>query len=161
MVCSVLPIGGRNERHTAQEETVASTPILSAAAAKAKLDAITTTLGSTGELRLYAGAVPANLADAPGTLLVTMTATGTMFAAATGSEGDATVSMVTSQELSGTATAGTAAYYRLYTSGGTVVFQDTVGTSGEGLNLTNNVLAASEIVTIASGGLTLSEPTGD
>ncbi len=141
---------------------MAANPITSTDAAKGYLDSLDTLLGSGAKMVFYAGAVPADVNATAGTVLATLTAAGQMFAASAGTAGYATATMDLLAPLSGTVgTGGTAAYYRLTTSGGTAHWQDTVGllASGEGLNLTNNVLVATEGIDVTA--LTLTQPTGE
>jgi hypothetical protein len=109
-----------------------------------RLDTITTAIGASGLLRIYdaTGGTPANVGTAISTqVLLAELALSATFAAAA-SSGTLTASAIT-QDSSANAT-GTAAFFRLTTSGGTAVVQGTVSTSGADLNLNT--------VSIVSGG---------
>ena len=102
------------------------------AARDAAINAITATLNG-GSVRIYSGTAPAN-ADAAlsgNTLLAQATLNATAFGAA--SSGVATAGAIT-DDSSADAT-GTPTFFRLLTSGGTVVYQGTAGASGQELNL--------------------------
>lgn len=106
-------------------------------------------LFNSGTLKIFAGAVPAN-ADASQvgqTLLGTMTFGSTAFASPV--SGSMTANAIT-QDSAADAT-GTAAYYRAYDSGGTVIEQGTVGTQGSGaeliINTTSIVIGGPIVVT--------------
>lgn len=108
----------------------------------AKLDAISTTAGNSGKLRIYSGTRPANVAASiTGTLLAELTCNATFAAGASG--GVLTLGAIT-QDSSADAT-GTATHFRLWKSDGTTAVMDgDVGTSGSDLNLNT--------VSIVSGG---------
>ena len=103
---------------------------ISTAVRNAELDAITTGVGASGLLRIYdaTGGVPAsaNTALTTQVLLAELACSATFAPAA--SAGVLTASAI-SNDASANAT-GTAAFYRLTTSGGTCVIQGTAGTSG-------------------------------
>lgn len=106
---------------------------ITAARANALLDAYAARFNS-GQLKIYAGSVPANADAALGgaTLLGTLTFSATAFPAA--SSRSATANAIT-QDASADAT-GTASFYRAFESDGTTLIeQGTVGTSGADLNL--------------------------
>lgn len=99
----------------------------------ARADANTAKVGNAGLLKIYAGAVPANVAAGVGTLLSTHTL-GTPFApAASGGVLSPTVPADATAVASGLAT-----YYRVTTSGGTHHIQGTVGEGGSGADLILN-----------------------
>ena len=102
------------------------------AARDAAVNAISATLNS-GEVLIYSGTAPAN-ADAAlsgNTLLAQLTLNATAFGAA--ASGVATANAITG-DTSADAT-GTPTFFRLRTSGSTVVYQGTAGASGQELNL--------------------------
>ena len=102
------------------------------AARDAAVNAISATLNS-GEVLIYSGTAPAN-ADAAlsgNTLLAQLTLNATAFGAA--ASGVATANAITG-DTSADAT-GTPTFFRLRTSGSTVVYQGTEGASGQELNL--------------------------
>lgn len=125
---------------------------LSTAARNARMDTITTSVGTSGKLRIYSGSRPANPAAAiTGTLLVELTTNASALAAAA-SGGVLTLNAITS----GTAVAaGTASHYRLWKSDGTTaVIDGNVGTSGSDLNLGTTTIAIGNVVSISSATYT-------
>lgn len=115
----------------------------------AQLDAVESTVGTSPVLRIRSGAPPATVATADsGTVLVEMTLPSDWMAAA--SNGSKAMSG-TWQDTSADA-AGTAAHFRIYTSGGAARIQGTVTATGGGgdLTLDNVVIAAGQSVTITS-----------
>lgn len=114
---------------------------ISVAVRNAKLDAIETTIGASPILRIRSGAAPANCAAADtGTVLATINlAADWASAAANGSK----AFVVPVQDATADAT-GTAAHFRIYSSGGTCHMQGTVGTSGADLNLASVTLTAGQ-----------------
>jgi hypothetical protein len=125
---------------------------LSVAARNARLNAITSTVGSTAVLKMFTGTQPATCATADsGTLLLTMTLPATWQAAAS-----AGASSLAGTWTGSASAAGTAGYYRIYDSTGTTCHeQGTVGTSGTDLILSPSAaLTVSQPVTITSHTLT-------
>lgn len=135
---------------------MANNCVSSAAAAKAALDAETALIGASGLIKFYDGTQPAGPATAvtTQTLLATCTFGATPFGAATtASPAVATANAITS----GTAVAtSTATWARLTTSGGTGVFDMTVGASGTDIVLTPPAITSGQSVAVSS--LTLSHP---
>ena len=119
-----------------------------------RLDQITTAIGASGLLRIYdaTGGVPANVGTALGTqvLLAELACSATFAAGAAG--GVLTANAIT-QDSSANAT-GTAAFFRLTTSGGTAVVQGTVGTSGADLNLNTTSIVSGGPVQVTSFTIT-------
>lgn len=105
-------------------------------------------LGTGALLKIYDGTPPANAQASLSSNTLGATITGIAFGAA--SSGISTVSASTA----GTTGAGvtTATFFRLTTSGGTVVLQGTVGTSGCDLNLNSVLIAANANVSLNAGG---------
>lgn len=122
------------------------------AARDAAINAITATLNS-GSVRIYSGTAPANADTAlsGNTLLAQATLNATAFGAA--SSGVATANAITA-DSSADAT-GTPTFFRLLTSGGTVVYQGTAGESGQELNLSD--LSGGQI--LAGGSVSISSLT--
>lgn len=123
---------------------------LSVAVRNARLDALETVAGTAPKLRLYSGTQPANCAAAAsGTLLREITLPSDwMSAASAGSK-----ALAGSWTDSSAGTAGTAGHYRVMDStGATCHEQGTVTITGSGgdLTLDNNVIAASQTITITS-----------
>lgn len=106
----------------------------------ARLDAITTAVGSAGKLRIYDGTKPS--AGGTATTLLAEFTLGSPFAgaASSGSLSPTLPSNVTASASS------TATWFRIVTSGGTFVIDGTVTATGGGGDLTLNT------VTIVSGG---------
>lgn len=122
---------------------------LSTACRNAKLDAITTTIGTSGLLRIYSGTAPANPAAslAGNTLLAELPLSSTFAAAA--SSGVLTANSITSDSTADAT--GTATFYRIYKSDGTTcVAQGSVGTSGADLNLNTTSIVAGAAVAVTS-----------
>ena len=115
----------------------------------ARLDAITTAVGTGGLIRIYDGTRPATGGTAT-TLLAELTVAGAFAAAA--SAGVLTVNSVT-QDSSANAT-GTATWFRVTTSGGTAVIDGNVGTSGSDLNLNTTSIVTGGPVAITSFTIT-------
>jgi len=122
---------------------------LSATARNARMDSVTTSVGTSGLLRIYSGTRPANVAAAiTGTLLAELTTNASAFAAAA-SGGVLTANAIT-QDSSANNT-GTATHFRLFKSDGTTaVIDGDVGTSGSDLNLTTTSIVATQPVSVTS-----------
>lgn len=132
---------------------------LSVAVRNARLDQLETTISTAPILRIYSGAEPTNITDAPsGTLLVEMTLPSDWLAAASG--GTKAISGLW-QDASANNN-GTAGYFRIRDSGDTTShMQGTVtGTGGGGdIELNNAVIATGQQVTITA--FTLTDGNGD
>lgn len=118
----------------------------------ARLDAITTQIGTSGLIRIYDGTPPAN-ADASlssNTLLAELACSSAFAAAASG--GVLTANSITA-DSSANAT-GTASFFRVLTSGATVKIQGTVGAGSGDLSLNTVSIVASAQVSITSFVLT-------
>jgi hypothetical protein len=111
-------------------------------------DALIADLGASPLVKVYDGSQPAG----PGTAITTQTLLGTLTCSATPapatSNGVITFNAIT-QDSSADAT-GTAAWYRLTTSGGTAIVDGTVGTSGADLNLNTTTIAALGPISVSS-----------
>ena len=118
----------------------------------ARADAITTTAGNSGKLRIYSGTRPANPAAAiTGTLLAELTCNATFAPAASG--GVLTLNAIT-QDSAADAT-GSATHFRLFKSDGTTVVLDgDVGTSGSDCNINTTSIVSGAIVAVTSFVLT-------
>jgi hypothetical protein len=104
---------------------------------------------NSGTLKVYAGAVPADVDAALGgaTLLGTLSMSATAFPAASG--GSAAANAIT-QDSAADAT-GTASFYRAFKSDGTTLIeQGSVGTSGAQLNLNTVDIVAGGPIQISS-----------
>ncbi len=127
---------------------------LSNTAANAALDALTA-LYNSGYLRIYSGTIPATADTAIGggnTLLAELRFNATAFGAAVA--GVATANAITTDASADAS--GTATWFRALESDGTTVLaDDTVGTSGEGLNLNTVTIVIAGSVSVSSYTLTL------
>jgi hypothetical protein len=124
----------------------------STAIRNAYMDAITTAVGSSGLIRIYAGTAPADVGTAitSQTLLATLPCSATFAAAASG--GVLTLNAVT-DDSSADAT-GTASFFRICTSGGTAVVQGTVGTSGTDMTINTTSVVSGGVVHLTSSTIT-------
>jgi hypothetical protein len=116
----------------------------------ARLDAIETDLGTSPTLEIRTGAAPADCATADsGSVLATLTLPSDFMAAA--ASGAKAKSGTWSATASGT---GTAAHFRMKTSGGVCKLQGTVGAGSGDLSLDNTSIASGQTVTITAFTLT-------
>ena len=125
----------------------------SVAVRNARLDVVETTIGTSAVLLIKSGAVPATCATAnSGTVLATCTLPSDWMANASG--GTKSLSG-TWQDTSADAT-GTAAHFRIFSSGGTCHAQGTVTATGGGGDLTvdNTSFAAGQAFSVTSFTLT-------
>ena len=119
----------------------------------ARMDAITTAVGASGLARLYDGTRPAT--GGAGTTLLAECACAATFAAA------AAGGVLTANAIANDASAnasGTATWGRITTSGGTAVLDFNVGTSGSDMNMTTNVIVATQPVSVSSFVITEGNP---
>ena len=118
----------------------------------ARLDEISTAVGSNGKIRIYDGTPPADAGTAlsGNTVLADLTCSATFAGAA--SAGVLTVNAITS-DTSADAT-GTASFFRVLTSGNAAVIQGAVGTSGSDLNLNTTSISSGATVAISSFTIT-------
>ena len=126
------------------------------ATADTMLTALATSLNS-GKINLYSGTEPST-ADTPlsgNTLLAELTFGATAFIAATASGADRIITAnAITQDASANAD-GTATFFRALTSGSVTVYQGTVGTSGQQLNLTATNIVAGGVVSVSSLSITM------
>lgn len=119
----------------------------------ARLDQLTTAIGTSGFLKIYSGTPPANVgASLSGNTLLAQLALSSAFAAAA-SAGVLTANAIT-QDSSADAT-GTATFFRITDSAGNAKIQGTVGTSGADLNLNTVSIVSGAAVSVSS--LTITE----
>lgn len=111
----------------------------------ARANLINTTVGSSCVITFYTGTRPAT-GGAITTALVSLTATGVF--APTTSTGVLTLTGFTTANA---IAAGTATWFRIFTSGGTIVMDGSVGTD---ISLTNIVLGVGDAVTFVSMTIT-------
>lgn len=121
----------------------------------AMMDEITAAIGTSGKLKIYSGTAPAsaNASLSGNTLLADLDLSSSFAAGASGGVLTAN-SIATENPVAG----GTATFFRLTTSGGTVVAQGTVGTSGADLNLATTALTTGVQVSITSFAITEGNP---
>jgi hypothetical protein len=117
------------------------------AVANAMLDQFETTTGASPVLEIRSGAAPTEPADADSGTLLASIPCGADFMAAAASKSKAKNGTWQDTSADGT---GTAAHFRLKTSGSVVVLQGTVTATGGGGDLTvdNTSIAAGQQVTI-------------
>lgn len=120
----------------------------------AKLDAVETTIGTSAILKIRTGSAPATCATADsGTVLATVTLPSDWMAAAS----SGTKAKSGTWEDTSADSAGTAAHFRIYDSGGTTChMQGTVTATGGGGDMTvdNAVFAAGQDFTVTAFTLT-------
>lgn len=119
----------------------------------ARLDAITTAVGTSGKIRIYSGTRPATGGTAT-TLLAELPCSATFAPAA--ASGVLTLNAIT-QDSSADAT-GTAAWFRVLTSANAAVVDGNVGTSGSDLNLNTTSIVTGGPVAISSFTITEGNP---
>lgn len=134
-------------------------PKITNAAASAAADAVVDLCDAgagAATLRIYDGAVPAtaDTALSGNTLLAQLTMSDPAFGAA--SNGVATAAAIT-QDSAADAT-GTASFFRILDSNGTVIIQGTVGTATSDLVLNTTSIVAGAAVSVSS--LTYTQPKG-
>jgi hypothetical protein len=117
----------------------------------ARLDAIETAISTAPLIKMLTGSAPANCAaaDTGGTIFSFNLPSDWMGAAGSGTKAKAGT-------WSGTAVAsGTIGYYRIYDNAGTTChIQGNVSTSGQELNLDNNIVNSGQVVTISTYTIT-------
>ena len=118
----------------------------------ARMDEISTAVGSGGLVRFYDGTRPAT-GGAATTLLATLSWAAAMAAAASG--GVLTGNAITTANAGAT---GTATWARVTTSGGTAVFDMNVGTSGSDINMTSVAFVSGQPVAVSSFVITEGNP---
>lgn len=113
-----------------------------------RLDQITSQISTSGLLRVYSGSVPTNADTALGAqvLLAELPCSATFAAGASG--GTLTANAITT-DASADAT-GTAAFFRLTTSGGTSKVQGSVGAGSGDLSLNTTSIVAGAAVSVSS-----------
>lgn len=119
----------------------------------ARLDAITTAVGTSGKIRIYSGTRPATGGTAT-TLLAELACSATFAPAAAAAV--LTLNAIT-QDSSADAT-GTAAWFRILTSANAAVIDGNVGTSGSDLNLNTTSIVTGGPVAISSFTITEGNP---
>jgi len=120
------------------------------ASRNARLNALATAIGSSGTLKIFSGALPANCAASdPTGVLCTITLPATPFASASG--GSIAMAGTWSVSASGT---GTAACFRIYDGSSVCHQQGDAGTSGTALILNNASIASGQTVTVTSYTIT-------
>src|SRR5687768_3103316 len=122
---------------------------LSAAAAQAMGAALATDIGSAATIEIRTGSKPATPeTTASGTLLATVTISGSF--SSTGG-----VLTAANPAAASVVATGTAAHFRVKTSGGTAKLDGTVGTSGADMNLDSVSLVSSGTVDLGVPTITI------
>lgn len=113
----------------------------------AMMNAYESTIGTGAILRIYTGAPPATLATAAtGTLLVEITLPSDWMAAAAAG----VIAKVGTWSANASA-GGTAGYYRIFNSAGTVAHeQGTVAASGGDMTINNTNVASGQTITVSA-----------
>jgi hypothetical protein len=116
-----------------------------------------TSLGTSPNLVIYSGTPPTNARTAlsGNTVLATLPCAATPIS---GVADNGSTGVVATYAAIGSATAsatGTATFFRHLTSGGTVIDQGAVGTSGADCNLNTTAITAGSTVSITSDTMTL------
>lgn len=130
---------------------------LSTQAATTMLNALAASLNS-GFIRVYSGAEPttANTGlDVPNNLLAELTFGNPAFGTPAPSGGDMVITANPIAQDTGANADGTALFFRATTSGGVVVYQGTVGTTGQQLNLTSTNIVADGVVSVTALSIAL------
>lgn len=123
---------------------------INTAVRNARLDAITTQVGTSGILRIYSGTRPATAGTAT-TLLAQLTFNASAFAAAA-SAGVLTLNAITGANASST---GTASWFRILKSDATTICIDgDVSTTGSDLNMTSTAFTSGQPVAVSSWTIT-------
>jgi len=139
-----------------------TTPVMSIAAAKAALDAVTALVTATAHLYIRSGSPPATTLTADsGTLGATLTMNATPFPASTSATADglatATANSITSD--TNAAASITAGHFRIKNGSSVVILQGTCGTSSADLILNTVTIVSGDTVACSSFKVTL--PCGD
>lgn len=137
---------------------MATNPLFNDIAANAAVNAVGALLNS-GTLKVYTGSQPALDGSVTGTLLATLTFGSTAFGSASSSAGTSTAAA--NSITSGTAgNTGTAGYFAVEESGGSVVGTGTVGTSNADLIANSVSITSGATVSCASFALSLPQTGG-
>lgn len=116
--------------------------------------------GTAAVINIYSGTVPADADTALGAqvLLAQLTCSATAFTSVADANPGAIATFASITADSSADATGTAAFFRILTqSGGTVIAQGTVGTSGCDLNLNTVSITSGSNVSITSATITLPE----
>lgn len=123
----------------------------------AMLNAITTAAGGSALLRIYdstgTGRPATSGAVTTQVKLAELTCNGTFAPAASG--GVLTLNSITSAAA---LASGTATWFRLVTSGGTIIMDGSVSTSGSDMNLSSTSISSGATVSISSATFTAGNP---
>lgn len=141
-----------------------ATPMISPAAAKAGLDAITAKWDATSHLYIRSGALESNCGTADaGTLGATLTFSATAFPASVDGTSTgimtATANAITSD--TNAAASITAGHFRCKNNAGTVIGQGTCGTSAADMILNTVTITAGDTVACSSFLITLPDGSGN
>lgn len=126
---------------------------LSTSCRSACVNAIKTTVGSSGKLRIYSGTQPAgpDTAISTQTLLAELTLNSTF--APDSTTGVLTLNAITDDSAADAT--GTAAFFRMTTSGGTAHMDGSVTATGGGGDLTFNTVAIQQNVAVGVSSFTI------
>ena len=127
----------------------------STALRNSRLTAISTEVGTSGKLIIYAGTAPANVGGSVtgNTVLAELTCSATFHSTIT--NGVLTVASITADTQANNT--GTATFFRVTTSGGTAVLQGTVTATGGGGDLTLNSTSISANANVSVDSFTITE----
>lgn len=129
------------------------------AAAIAACNAVTALIGSGAKLRIYSGTQPVN-ADtglSGNTLLAELALSATPFGAAVDNTDKATATANAVTADTSADAAGTATWFRVVTSGGTTIWDGSVGTTGADMNLNSVAITLGANVSISGWTFTMPE----
>lgn len=126
---------------------MANNPKYAVTLKNARLDAITTAIGTSGLLKIYDGTQPAT----PDTAITSQVLLATLACSSTFAPGASGGVLTANAIFAGTAVAnGTASWYRLTTSGGTAKHDGTIGTSGTDGIINNTTITSGQSVSCTS-----------
>lgn len=138
---------------------MALAPNIANLAARAGLDAITATIGTSGLLRIYSGTMPTDTDTAlsGNTILAELPLSATAFAASTDANPGA---LATANAITADTSAdntGTASFFRFLTSAGVAKIQGSAGTATADMILNSVAITAGSTVSVSSATVTLPE----
>lgn len=144
----------------------AGTLSITSAVALSELTALVTALGASPNLVIYNGTAPTNAGTAlsGNTVLATLACAATPISGysfnATGGPNANGAEVATFAAIANATAAatGTATFWRLLTSGGTVIMQGSCGVSGTDMILNTTAFTSGSTVSVTSA--TISQPTG-
>lgn len=134
---------------------MALNPHFSAAWRNQALDQLTTSLGTSALLHIYAGVQPADVSSAVTAANVVL---ASLTAPTTNAFGAAAAGVITANAIgsAAAATGGTAVWFSWVKSTGARVFDGSVGTSGADLNLNSTTIVTAAQVAVSAFTVTMS-----